>query len=101
MLGVRPQTQRRNTRMSGVRVIRVGERRVVTAQTTNMRREAAIEPVADATGLQLWMGLVTTPPGGVTGLHRHGDCISGIYVVGGGARLSCGRGGREGAGVGP
>jgi hypothetical protein len=36
--------------MSGVRVIRVGERSVATAQTTNMRREAAIEPVADAAG---------------------------------------------------
>src|SRR5260221_9834624 len=101
MLGVRPQTQRRNTRMSGVRVIRVGERSVVTAQTTNMRREAAIEPVADATGLQLWMGLVTTPPGGVSGWHHHGDCMSGIYVVSGRARFSWGPGGRESAEVGP
>ncbi len=87
--------------MSGVRVIRVGERSVVTAQTTNMRREAAIEPVADATGLQLWMGLVTTPPGGVSGWHHHGDCVSGIYVVSGRARFSWGSGGRESAEVGP
>lgn len=87
--------------MAGVRVIRATERNVATAQTTNMRREAAIEPVEAATGPQLWMGLVTTPPGGVSGWHHHGDCVSGIYVVSGRARFSWGPGGRDQAEVGP
>lgn len=42
---------------------------------------AAIEPEEGAPGPQLWMGLVTTPPGGVSGWHHHGSCVSGIYVV--------------------
>jgi len=65
-----------------------------------MRREAAIEPKEGAAGAQLWMGLVTTPPGGVSGWHHHGTCISGIYVVSGRARFSWGPGGRERAEVG-
>jgi uncharacterized RmlC-like cupin family protein len=87
--------------MAGVRVIRAGERTTATSQTTNMRREAAIEPAADAVGPQLWMGLVTTPIGGVSGWHHHGECISGIYVVSGRARFSWGAGGGESAEVGP
>jgi uncharacterized RmlC-like cupin family protein len=87
--------------MAGVRIIRAGERTLSTAQTTNMRREAAIEPVEGATGPQLWMGLVTTPPGGVSGWHHHGECVSGIYVVSGRARFSWGPGGQEQAEVGP
>lgn len=87
--------------MAGVRIIRAGERTVATAQTTNMRREAAIVPDEGASGAQLWMGLVTTPPGGVSGWHHHGSCVSGIYVVSGRARFSWGPGGREQAEVGP
>lgn len=87
--------------MAGVRIIRATERSVATAQTTNMRREAAIEPEEGAAGPQLWMGLVTTPVGGVSGWHHHGTCVSGIYVVSGRARFSWGPGGRERAEVGP
>lgn len=87
--------------MAGVRVIRMSERNVATAQTTNMRREAAIVPEEGATGPQLWMGLVTTPAGGVSGWHHHGTCTSGIYVVSGRARFSWGPGGCESAEVGP
>ncbi|HLZ22122.1 MAG TPA: cupin domain-containing protein [Ktedonobacterales bacterium] len=87
--------------MAGVRIIRATERTVTTAQTTNMRREAAIEPEEGTPGPQLWMGLVTTPPGGVSGWHHHGDCVSGIFVVSGRARFSWGPGGHEGAEVGP
>lgn len=47
------------------------------------------------------MGLVTTPPGGVSGWHHHGSCVSGIYVVSGRARFSWGSGGCESAEVGP
>lgn len=87
--------------MAGVRIIRPTDRSTATSQTTNMRREAAIEPVEGAPGPQLWMGLATTPPGGVSGWHHHGDCVSGIYVVSGRARFSWGPGGRESAEVGP
>jgi uncharacterized RmlC-like cupin family protein len=87
--------------MAGVRVIRAAERSVATAQTTNMRREVAIEPEEGAPGPHLWMGLVTTPPGGVSGWHHHGACVSGIYVVSGRARFSWGPGGCEQAEVGP
>jgi len=87
--------------MAGVRIIRATERSAATAQTTNMRREAAIEPEEGAPGPQLWMGLVTTPPGGVSGWHHHGSCVSGIYVVSGRARFLWGPGGRESAEVGP
>jgi uncharacterized RmlC-like cupin family protein len=87
--------------MAGVRIIRASERTVATAQTTNMRREAAIVPEEGAPGPQLWMGLVTTPPAGVSGWHHHGNCVSGIYVVSGRARFSWGPGGRERAEVGP
>src|SRR5579859_1727035 len=87
--------------MAGVRIIRATERTVTTAQTTNMRREAAIEPEEGTPGPQLWMGLVTTPPGGVSGWHHHGDCVRGLHVVSGQAWVSWGPGGQEGAEVGP
>jgi uncharacterized RmlC-like cupin family protein len=87
--------------MSGVRIIRPAERSTATAQTTNMRRETAIEPEEGAAGPQLWMGLATTPPAGVSGWHHHGSCVSGIYVVSGRARFSWGPGGHESAEVGP
>ena len=85
----------------GIRIIRPTDRSVSTAQTTNMRRETAIAPVEGAAGPQLWMGLVTTPAGGVSGWHHHGDCESGIYIVSGRARFSWGPGGGESAEVGP
>lgn len=81
--------------MASVRIIRA------TAQTTNLRRETAIEPEEGAPGSQLWMGLVITPPGGASAWHHHGSCVSGIYVVSGRARFSWGPGGRERAEVGP
>ena len=87
--------------MSAVRIIRPAERSTATAQTTNMRRETAIEPEEGASGPQLWMGLATTPPGSVSGWHHHGSCVSGIYVVSGRARFSWGPGGGESAEVGP
>ena len=41
--------------MAGLRIIRAGERTAATAQTTNMRREAAIVPDEEAEGPQLWV----------------------------------------------
>jgi uncharacterized RmlC-like cupin family protein len=84
----------------GVRVIRANQRSESTAQTRGMKREAAIAP--ETTGNQnLWMGLVTTPAGMMSGWHHHGDCETGIYVVQGRARFSWGTGGVESAEVGP
>lgn len=84
----------------GIRVVRPHERSVATAQTSNMRREAAISP--ELTGSQtLWVGLVTTPAGESGGWHYHGDCESAIYVVSGRARFRWGERGEQSAEVGP
>jgi uncharacterized RmlC-like cupin family protein len=83
---------------SGIQIIRPHQRSTATAQTTGMRREAAISP--ELTGSQtLWVGLVTTPPGTDAGWHHHGDCESAIYVVSGRARFSWGKHGENTAEV--
>jgi uncharacterized RmlC-like cupin family protein len=65
-----------------------------------MTRVAAVAP--ETTGSQnLWVGLVTTPPGTVSGWHHHGDCETAIYVVSGRARFRWGPGGAASAEVGP
>jgi uncharacterized RmlC-like cupin family protein len=65
-----------------------------------MKREAGVAP--ETTGSRnLWMGLVTTPAGMVSGWHHHGDCETGIYMLQGRARFSWGQGGTENAEVGP
>lgn len=85
---------------TGVQVIRPDARSAATAQTPGMRREAAIAP--ETTGSSnLWVGLVTTPAGTVSGWHHHGDCETAIYVVQGRARFRWGPGGGEWAEVGP
>ena len=84
----------------GVRVVRAHQRSDAAAQTRGMKREAGVAP--ETTGSEsLWMGLVTTPAGMVSGWHHHGDCESGIYLVQGHARFRWGKGGTESADVGP
>jgi uncharacterized RmlC-like cupin family protein len=84
----------------GVRIIRADRRSNATPQTSGMKREAGIAP--ETTGNQaLWMGVVTTPGGMVSGWHHHGDCETGIYVLQGRARFRWGPGGTESAEVGP
>jgi uncharacterized RmlC-like cupin family protein len=87
--------------MEGIHIIRPAERTTATMQTANMRRETAIEPEDEAPGPHLWMGLVTTPAGTVSGWHHHGSCATGIYVVSGHARFTWGPGGSQSAEVGP
>jgi uncharacterized RmlC-like cupin family protein len=53
-----------------------------TAQTSGMRRSAAISG-AQVGAAGLWMGRTVMPPGGASGDHHHGDCETGIYVVSG------------------
>ena len=84
----------------GVQVIRGDQLSPATAQTPGMTRVAAVAP--ETTGSrQLWVGLVTTPPGTVSAWHHHGDCETAIYVVSGQARFRWGPGGRGQAEVGP
>ena len=84
----------------GVRVVRAGQRSGATPQTPGMKREAGVAP--ETTGSQgLWMGLVTTPAGMVSGWHHHGEYESAIYVVEGAIRMEFGPGGNESFDAGP
>ena len=83
----------------GIQVVRQDQLSPATAQTPGMTRVAAVAPETTGTR-QLWVGLVTTPPGTVSAWHHHGDCDTAIYVVSGQARFRWGPGGREGAEVG-
>jgi uncharacterized RmlC-like cupin family protein len=78
----------------GVRIIHADQRSGATPQTSGMKREAGVAP--ETTGNQgLWMGVVTTPAGMVSGWHHHGDCETGIYMLQGRARFRWGKGGIE------
>ncbi len=79
---------------TGIQIIHPNERSTATAQTTGMRREAAISP--ELTGSQtLWVGLVTTPAGMDGGWHHHGDCESAIYIVSGRGQFRWGKNGEN------
>lgn len=81
-----------------IKIIHPHQRSLATAQTSSMKREAAISP--ELTGSQtLWVGLVTTPAGESGGWHHHGNCESAIYVVSGRARFRWGEHGEHGAEV--
>ncbi len=85
--------------LNGIQIIHPQQLSAATAQTSGMRREAAVAP--ETTGSKnLWVGLVTTPAGMSSGWHHHGDCETAIYVVSGCARFSWGEGGKESAEVG-
>lgn len=58
-------------------------------QTAGMTREEAVS--ADG----LWVGLVKTAPGTVSGWHHHGDYDTYAFVVSGGGRIEFGAGGQE------
>lgn len=79
---------------SGIKIIHPAQRSTLTAQTSGMKREAAISP--ELTGSQtIWVGLVTTPAGENGGWHHHGDCESAIYVVSGRGRFRWGKNGEH------
>jgi uncharacterized RmlC-like cupin family protein len=68
--------------VSTVRVIRDGDLSASTAQTSGMRRSAAIS--GEIVGAQaLWMGRTVVLPGASSGDHHHGESETGIYVVSG------------------
>ena len=85
--------------MSGIEVVHPSHRSPATAQTTGMRRQAAVSP--ETTGNKnLWVGVTITPPHTQSGWHHHGDCETAIYVVRGRARFEWGQSGDEFAQVG-
>ncbi|HEY2577155.1 MAG TPA: cupin domain-containing protein [Streptosporangiaceae bacterium] len=65
-----------------LRLIAAGELSGDTAQTSGMRRSAAISGARVGAG-ELWMGQTVMAPGGASGDHHHGDSETGIYVVSG------------------
>lgn len=76
-------------RASGVRVVPGGALDANTAQTSGMRRAAAV--THERVGARkLWAGTVTIHPGARTGAHHHGELESVIYVVRGRARMRWG-----------
>jgi uncharacterized RmlC-like cupin family protein len=73
-----------------VRVVRAEERRIPKdGQTAGMTREAALS--ADG----LWVGVVRTAPGMISGWHHHGDYETYAFVVSGRGRMEFGADGRE------
>ncbi len=72
-----------------VQIVRPGERDPGTGQTPGMRREAGIS--GSTVGSRgLWMGIGVNEPGGVSGVHHHGENESGIYVLKGRLRFRWG-----------
>jgi uncharacterized RmlC-like cupin family protein len=65
-----------------LRLIRAGELSGDTAQTTGMRRTAAISG-AQVGAAELWMGRSVMAPGLGSGDHHHGASETGIYVLSG------------------
>lgn len=63
-------------------LVHAGELSADTAQTSGMRRFAAI--CGRTVGSQsLWMGLTHLAPGATSGNHHHGESETAIYVVSG------------------
>ena len=73
---------------SGLCVIRGGDLSGDTAQTSGMRRSAAIS--GGSVGAKaLWMGRTVVQPGTSSGDHHHGESETGIYVVSGNPAFVC------------
>jgi uncharacterized RmlC-like cupin family protein len=67
---------------AALRLIRADELSGSTAQTSGMRRAAAIS--GDLVGARsLWMGRAVLPPGISSGDHHHGQSETGIFVASG------------------
>jgi uncharacterized RmlC-like cupin family protein len=73
-----------------VRVIPADQRLIPRGgQTAGMTREEAVS------GDGLWVGVVRTAPGVVSGWHHHGDYETYAFVVSGRGRMEFGAGGQE------
>ena len=83
------QTQKKDWRLDGVRVVHADELDTNTPQTPGMSRAAAIT-YARVGAEKIWAGTVTIHPNAKTGAHHHGPVESVIYVVRGKARMRWG-----------
>ncbi|MGH9052053.1 MAG: cupin domain-containing protein [Acidimicrobiia bacterium] len=73
-----------------VRVVRADQLLILPdGQTVGMTREEAVS--ADG----LWVGMVRTAPGMVSGWHHHGDYDTYAFVASGRGRIEFGEGGQE------
>jgi len=82
-------TDAKNWRRHGVKVIPASSLDPNTPQTPGMNRAAAIN-FARVGAEKLWAGTVTIHPNAKTGAHHHGALESIIYVVRGRARMRWG-----------
>jgi uncharacterized RmlC-like cupin family protein len=82
-------SQKRDWRNEGVRVVHAAELDARTPQTPGMSRAAAIT-YAKVGAEKIWAGTVTIHPNAKTGPHHHGPVESVIYVVKGKARMRWG-----------
>jgi len=74
--------------MSGLLVIRAGDR-IADVASGAMVREAAISK-AICNARKLWVGYVELPEGSISAVHHHGEAESAIYVISGRAQFLCG-----------
>ncbi len=83
------ESEPKDWKHQGVRIVRAGELDTNTPQTPGMTRAAAINH-ARAGATRLWAGTVSIHPNAKTGAHHHGELESVIYVVKGRARMRWG-----------
>ena len=83
------ESEPKDWRDQGVRIVKAGELDTNTPQTPGMTRAAAINH-ARAGASRLWAGTVSIHPNAKTGAHHHGELESVIYVVKGRARMRWG-----------
>src|SRR5687767_8697034 len=83
------ESEPKDWKHQGVRIVRAGELDTNTPQTPGMTRAAAINH-ARAGATRLWAGTVSIHPNAKTGAHHHGSLESVIYVVKGRARMRWG-----------
>jgi uncharacterized RmlC-like cupin family protein len=79
----------KTTTLTGVTLVRSGERKLAAAQTTGMIREEAVQTD------HLWAGIARTKPGNISNWHHHGEWETVAYVITGACRLEFGPGGQE------
>ena len=82
-------SENKNWRAHGVKIIPSAQLDLNTPQTPGMTRAAAITHARTGAN-KLWAGAVTIHPDAKTGPHHHGELESVIYVVSGKARMRWG-----------
>lgn len=65
-----------------VRVVGPDERDSGTAQTPGLQRWSGVSSGLTGSS-KMWMGYAVLEPGGLTGVHHHGESETAIYVISG------------------